>query len=101
MQRPGCYDQYAHGHTPEGTPERRDAVNSDANRDEIAAPENGYKNGEGDAPRGEWFDGSGGGAQGTIVARSATPTMRRSPLTKLALCHSLIELRRPVAGNAQ
>ena len=68
MQRPGCHDDHAQRHAPEGAPERRHAIDADADGDEIAAPENGDKNRESDAPRGERFDGSGGGAQVPIVA---------------------------------
>ena len=77
MQRPGCHDDHAHRHAPEGAPERRHAIDPDANGDEIAAPENGDKNREDDAPRGERFDGSGGGAQVLLSNRYMATFHRR------------------------
>ena len=43
--RPGCHDHHTQSHAPERTPERRHAIDTNANGDEVATPENGNKEG--------------------------------------------------------
>lgn len=74
--RPNADDNDAKRHAPEGAPERGNAVDADADGDEVATPEDGDDNGEEDGAGRERFDRGGRRSQ-TIIVPQEGGTGRR------------------------